>query len=119
MDDIYRLRQYGCQTAVVFQTSSLMNQTDVERLKADLLRLVDTENRTRLVLDFTEVQFLSSQVIGMLLSLNKRLTAAKSVDAGAELVLCGLRPQLLDLLKITRLDRVLKIKPTRKEAIAE
>jgi anti-sigma B factor antagonist len=105
--------------AVVFQTSSLMNQADVERLKADLLRLVDGENRTRLVLDFTEVQFLSSQVIGMLLSLHKRLTAAKSADAGAEMVLCGLRPQLIELLKVTRLDRMLKIKPTRKEAVVE
>ena len=119
MDDIYKLRQYDRQTAVVFQTSSLMNQGDVERLKTDLLRMVDGEKRTRLILDFTEVQFLSSQVIGILLSLHKRIAAAKSADPGAELVLCGLRPQLLDLLKITRLDRLLKIQPTRKEAIAE
>ena len=119
MNDIYKLRQYDLQTAVVIQTSSLMNQGDVERLKTDLLRMVDAEKRTRLIIDFTEVQFISSQVIGTLLSVHKRLAAAKSADAGAELVLCGLRPQLLDLLKITRLDRLLKIKPTRKEAIVQ
>jgi hypothetical protein len=42
-------------------------------------------------------------------------TAAGAGAAAA----AGLRPQLLDLLKITRLDRLLKIKPTRKEAIVQ
>jgi len=119
MTDLYKLRQYGRQTAVVFQTPSLMNQADVERLRGDLVRMVDEEKRTRLILDFAQVQFLSSQVVGLLLSLLKKVTALKSADGGAELVLCGLRPQVLDLLKITRLDRLLTIKPTRKEAIAE
>jgi len=119
MDDVYKLREYGKQTAVVFQTSSLMNQNDVERLRGDLLRMVEEQKRTRMILDFAQVQFLSSQVIGLLLSLHKRLAAAKATDPGAELVLCGLRPQLIDLLKITRLDRLLTIKPTRKDAVVE
>jgi len=119
MDDVYKLREYGKQTAVVFQTSSLMNQNDVERVKGDLLRMVDGEKRTRLILDFEPVQFISSQLIGVLLSLHKRVTASKSADPGAQLVLCGLCPQLLELLKITRLDRLLTIKPTRRDAIVE
>lgn len=119
MDDVYKVREYGKQTAVVFQTPSLMNQNDVERLRGDLLRMVDDQKRTRMILDFEQVQFLSSQVIGMLLSLHKRIAAAKSADPGAQLVLCGLRPELLELLKITRLDRLLTIKPTRKDTIVE
>jgi anti-sigma B factor antagonist len=119
MDDLYQLRQYGRQTAVVFKTPTLMNQADVDRLRAELMRMVDEEKRTRLIIDFTEVRFLSSQVVGLLLALHKRVAAAKSADPGAELVLCGLRPELIDLLKITRIDRLLTIKPTRKEAIME
>jgi anti-sigma B factor antagonist len=118
MDDVYKLREYGKQTAVVFQTSSLMNQKDVERLKDDLLRMVDEQKRTQMILDFEPVQFISSQLIGTLLSLHKRIAAAKAADPGAQLVLCGLRPQLVELLKITRLDRLLTIKPTRKDAVA-
>jgi anti-sigma B factor antagonist len=96
-----------------------MNQADVERARSDLVRMVDEEKRTRLILDFAQVQFLSSQVVGLLLTLHKRIAAAKSADAGAELVLCGLRPELRELLKITKLDRLLTIKPTRKEAVVE
>jgi hypothetical protein len=55
-------------------------------------------------------------VIGILLTLNKRLAAAPAGTAG--LTLCGVGPKLLDLLKISKLDRLLTIKPTRKEALA-
>jgi anti-anti-sigma factor len=117
MDDVYKLREYGKHTVVAFQTSSLMNPADVERLRGDLIRLVDEEKRTHLVLDFTRVQFLSSQVIGILLTLNKKLTGAFA--GGAQFVLCGVGPQLLELLKISRLDRILTIKATRREAIKD
>ena len=117
MDDIYKLRQYGRHTVVAFQTPSLVNAADVERLRAALIRLVDQDKPPHLVLDFRRVQFLSSQVIGILLTLNKKLIG-RAVDA-TPLVLCGVGPQLIELLKISRLDRILTIKPTRKEAISE
>jgi anti-sigma B factor antagonist len=114
MDDIYKLREYGERAVVAFQTTSLMNAADMERLRADLIRLVDQEKRTHLILDFRRVQFVSSQVIGILLTLNKKLSAA---PGGAPLVLCGVGTQVLELLKITRLDRLVTIKATRREAL--
>lgn len=116
MDDLYTVRQYEKHTLVVFRTPSMMNPADNERVRAGLLRLVDEEKRTHLVLDFGRVQFISSTVIGVLLTLNKRLAAAPPGTAG--LALCGVGPRLLDLLKISKLDRLLTIKPTRKEALA-
>jgi anti-sigma B factor antagonist len=115
MDDVYKLREYGRHSVVAFQTSSLMNPVEVERLRADLVRLVDEEKRTPLVLDFRRVQYFSSQVMGVILTLNKKLAALP----GGKLVLCGVAPQLLELLRITRLDRILTIKTDRKEAIRE
>jgi anti-sigma B factor antagonist len=115
MDDVYKLREYGRHSVVAFQTSSLMNPVEVERLRADLVRLVDEEKRTLLVLDFRRVQYFSSQVMGVILTLNKKLAALP----GGKLVLCGVAPQLLELLRITRLDRILTIKTDRKEAIRE
>jgi anti-anti-sigma regulatory factor len=35
----------------------------------------------------------------------------------SKLVLCGVGQKLMDLLKITRLDRLLTIRPTQKEAV--
>ena len=84
---------------------SLMSTGDLERIGQSLNRLVDEEHRQNILLDFTKVRYLSSQAIGMLISLHKKLLQAKgSVE------LLGVSPQLLQLLKITKLDRILKIR---------
>jgi anti-sigma B factor antagonist len=116
MDDFYTVRQSGKHTVVDFQTPSLMNPQDLERIGSSLFRIIDEEKRDRLVLDFTKVKYLSSQAIGIILTLNKKLSGASA--GGDKLVLCGVGPQLLQLLKITRLDRILTIKDTQKEAVA-
>lgn len=116
MDDLYRLRHSGKHTVVEFRTPTLINPTEVERVRADLVRLVDEEKRTHVVLDFRKVQFFSSQVIGIILTLNKKLTGATGGTANT-FVLCGVGPQLIELLKISRLDRILTIKANQKEAI--
>ena len=115
MDDLYTVRQYEPHTLVVLRTPSMMNPGDIERVRAGLLRMVDEEKRTHLVLDFGHVQFISSPVIGILLTLHKRLGARPA--GTTELVLCGVSPKLMELLKISHLDRLLTIKPTRKEAL--
>ena len=50
-------------------------------------------------------------VIGILLTLNKKL------GRGPAFTVCGVGPQLTQLLRITRLDQVLTIAPTREEAV--
>ena len=117
MDDFYTLRQSGKHTVVEFQTPSLMNPQDLERIGAQLFGMVDEEKRTHVVLDFGKVKYLSSQAIGIILTLNKKLSGGSG--GGDNLVLCGVGPQLMQLLKITRLDRILTIKNTQKEAVAK
>ena len=100
-------------TVVEFRTTSLMDPIVLEDIGRSLYRLVDEEDRRMLVLDFERVTYLSSQAIGIILTLNKKLTALKHNS----FVLCGVGPKLLELLKITRLDKVLKVVPTQKEAV--
>ena len=113
--DFYTVRQAGKYAVVEFQTPSLMNPLELERIGAGLFKLVDEEKRDRLVLDFSKVQYLSSQAIGIILTLNKKLNATSA--GGGNLVLCGVGPQLMQLLRITRLDRILSIKADQKEAV--
>jgi anti-sigma B factor antagonist len=98
---------------VEFKTTSLMDPMILEEIGRELYRLVDEEDRRRVVLDFEQVQYLSSQAIGIILTLNKKLASLKN----SKLVLCGVGPKLLELLKITRLDRILTVKPTQQEAV--
>lgn len=115
MEDFYTHRQSGKHTIVEFLTPSLMSPPDLEHIGNGLFKLVDEEKRDRLVLDFSKVKYLSSQAIGIILTLNKMLNNTSA--GGDNLVLCGVGPQLMQLLKITRLDRILTIKPTQKDAM--
>lgn len=109
----FNVQQIGQTTVVEFVVASLMDPIDLEQTGQGLYHLVDQEDRRELVLDFERVQFLSSQAIGILLTLQKKLSTLPD----SSLILCGVGPRLMELLKITRLDRILKIKPTQKEAI--
>jgi anti-anti-sigma factor len=113
MEPFFNVRQDGAFSVVQFTTESLMNPLELERIGQGLYRLVDELNKRQVVLDFEKVKYLSSQAIGIILTLNKKLSQFKD---GA-FVLCGVGPQLLQLLKITRLDKLLTIKPSQAEAV--
>jgi anti-sigma B factor antagonist len=109
----FTVQQSGDVTVVEFVVSSLMDPLELEQVAQHLYRLVDEEHRRRMVLDFEKVQYLSSQAIGILLAVQKKLAALDN----SSLVLCGVGARLMELLRITRLDRVLTIKPSRREAL--
>jgi anti-sigma B factor antagonist len=109
----FNLQQIGENTIVEFTSPSLMDPIELEQIAQQLYKLVDDKDKRRIILDFEKVQYLSSQAIGILLAMQKKLSAVKK----SNLVLCGVGARLMELLRITRLDRVLTIKPSQKEAI--
>jgi len=110
----FTLQPIGQVMVVEFKQPSLMDQLVLDATGKRLYKLIDEEDRRKVILDFEKVQFLSSQAIGILLTIKKKLDALK----GSKLVLCGIGPRLQELLRITRLDKVMTVKPTQKEALA-
>jgi anti-sigma B factor antagonist len=98
---------------VEFRVSSLMDPPVLEEIGINLNKLVDEEDRRILILDFAKVEYLSSQAIGIVIALHRKLAALPH----SKLLLCGVTPRLMELLRITRLDKVLTIKPTQNEAV--
>jgi anti-anti-sigma factor len=58
----------------------------------------------RLVLDFSDVQYLSSADLGKLINLKKKVGAVRG-----KVRLRGIHPDLLEVFRITRLDQVFEI----------
>ena len=67
----------------------------------------------RLVLDLTEVDYLSSSGIGFLVSMLNRCR-----PMGIDVVMAGLHDDSADIFRLTRLDQVFEIFPSREEALA-
>lgn len=67
----------------------------------------------RIVLDLQHVSFLDSSGLGALVFALKHV-----VQRGGRLYLCGVRPAVMSVLRLTRMDRVLKTFESREAAIA-
>lgn len=105
--------QHGGWTVIAFQTESLMEPAALERIAQAMYPIVDAQGHRRVVLDFGKVKYLSSQAIGILLTMHKKLGAVPH----GQLVLCGVDAKLMQLLKLTRLDKLLKMVPTQADAL--
>ena len=109
----FTIQQVEKYTIVEFKNPSLMDPLELEATGQELYKLVDEQDKRKIVLDFEKVQYLSSQAIGIILTMNKKLGTLPN----SKLVLCGIGARLMELLKITRLDKLLTIKPSQREAI--
>src|SRR4051812_5763039 len=100
-------------TVVEFRTPSLMDPIVLKDIGDELYRLVDEEDRRRIVLDFEKVEYLSSQAIGIIIRMHQKLAQLKH----SKLILCSINSKLQELMKIMKLEKVLTVKPTQREAL--
>lgn len=104
------------QDAVVvvsFLDRKILDELNINRIEEELFHLVDSQPKVRLVLDFANVEHLSSRALGTLISLMKRVRTQQG-----SLALCNIAPRIFDVFKITRLDRSFEIFPGCEQAVA-
>ena len=78
----------------------------------ELYRLVEEGKHRRLVLDFTDVDYLSSALIGKLISLNGKVRAH---DGSVKL--CSIRPEIFEIFRTCKLDRIFSINKDLADAL--
>jgi anti-anti-sigma factor len=101
----------GRVTVVTLRYGQVLSGWAVEALGQQLGGLVAGLGGRHLVLNFGNVERLSSAVLAHVVALDREVRRA-----GGRLALCGLRPELADLLRITGLDRYLELYPSEGEA---
>ena len=97
---------------VEFIDNNILDQIQVERIRVDLEHLVETAGTPRLVLNFQRVNLVSSALLGVLMTLDRK-TRAKS---GA-IRLANINNNVRQVFAITRLERILGIFPSTDAAI--
>jgi anti-anti-sigma factor len=102
------------QTAVVrFDDAEILfEEGAVHAVGRELHRLIEEEGHTRLVVNFAGVRYLSSEVLGILAGLQRKVDPVRG-----SIVLCGLDTLLRDMVRITHLDRVFDICGDEAEAL--
>lgn len=97
-------------TIATLTDERILEESDIQLLETSLMPLV--KQGIDLVIDFGEVRFLSSAVLGLLIRVSKRI-----YESEGQLRLCGISPKIFEIFKITRLDKVFEICPDQFEAI--
>lgn len=108
-----RLEQDQGVTVVSFMDASILDALSIQRIGRELYAVIEDQGRRAIVLDFSEVRFLSSQALGVLLTLRR-----KADKAGARVALASIRPELAKVFKMTNLDKLFAFHADRAQAVA-
>ncbi len=94
----------GDVSVVTFLTSQILDEMNVQQLGKELANLVEKEHMVKMVIDFSKIKFLSSAVLGKLISLNKKIAAEKG-----KLAFCNINADIMQVFEITRLNKLIPI----------
>ncbi|MGA2033436.1 MAG: STAS domain-containing protein [Thermoguttaceae bacterium] len=105
--------EVGAVTVVRFRDHKIVEDISIQELGSEMFQLIEGENRDKLVLNFSSVDFLSSAALGKLITLDKKMKAH-----GGQLKLCNIRPEIYEVFAITKLNRLFDIKDDESDALA-
>jgi anti-sigma B factor antagonist len=102
----------GDVTVVNFVDRKILDEQNIQVIGDQLFSLVEVEGIRKLLLNFGNVEYLSSAALGKLITLNKKLQTA-----GGRLILCNIDPQILEVFEITKLDKFFNIQKEEQAAL--
>jgi anti-sigma B factor antagonist len=101
-------------TVVSFTDEKILEEKDIKALQDSIMSVVEQAERINLILDFGNVRFLSSSVLGLLIRLSKRI-----YERDGQLKLCNINPKIFEIFKITRLTTTFDIHKDVESAVED
>ena len=89
---------------ITFLKEKILEEKDIRRLEESIFPVIERSESINLVLDFSNVQFLSSSVLGLLLRISKKI-----YERNSRLALCSIKPKIYEIFKITHLNKIFEI----------
>ena len=102
----------GDITIVSFGAETITGLSGLEQISEQLREFIAANQPKKMVVDFCGVKFFSSQMLGLLVDVWRKLS-----DYGGVVLISGINPQLSRVFKITSLDRIFKFYPDRADAV--
>ncbi len=107
-----KITDEGPVKMVEFADRKILDELTITQIGEQLSELVASQPNIRLLLNFKNVEHLSSAALGMLITLERQVK-----EKQGRLKLSNIRPQIFEVFKITRLNRLFEIHDTAEEAI--
>ncbi|MFH1614127.1 MAG: STAS domain-containing protein [Planctomycetota bacterium] len=91
---------------ITFMDQTISGVSDVENLSGQIKAYISDNYPRKVVVNFQNVKFFSSQTLGMLLDLWRKMQGYNG-----RIVISGINPQLHRVFKITNLDKIFSFYP--------
>lgn len=98
---------------ICFKQSDILDQINIQEIGDEMSKIVEATKGIKLVVDFKGVEYLSSTVLGKLITLKRKVDAQNGY-----LKLCNIKKEIHEVFSITKLDTIFDIKPTLEDAVA-
>jgi anti-sigma B factor antagonist len=97
--------EYRGQVIIATLTDEkILDDDQLRSLEGSFLPLIQQTSGIQLIINFQNVKFLTSSVLGLLIRISKKV-----YEAEGTLRLCSIGPKILEVFRITRLDKVFDI----------
>jgi len=100
-------------TIIAFTDDKILEDHDIQLLQDSIMSVIEQSEQIKLILDFCNVRFLSSAVLGLLIKVSKKV-----YERNGLLKLCNINQKIHEIFKITRLTKVFDIYKDIESAIA-
>ena len=101
------LNEYDGVTVVGFVDKKILDEGNIQRIGEDLFALVEEGKKTKLLVDWGNVEYMSCALLGKLITLHKMVT-----QADGTLVFCCMDPSIFSTFEITKLNKLFTIVKT-------
>jgi anti-anti-sigma factor len=89
---------------VIFDDARILDEVKLEQISNDLMDMLNKTTEERVILDFRNVKFMSSSFLGKLVQVHR-----KTAEFKVKLKLCSIDPEIRQVFKITKLDKLFDI----------
>lgn len=108
-----KVTREGSIIEVQFRDRNILDEANIQQIGEEIKQLIERESKPRLVINFQDVDHLSSAALGTLITINKQIRSV-----GGQLRLCNIDQQIYQVFVITKLNKLFEIQDTAQQARA-
>lgn len=109
----FRSQTVADVVVIEFLVPGICDGPEIDELSNALHELIGRSTSKKMIIDLARVRFVASRAVSLLVNIKQLIDVH-----GGELLVCGLREQLLQVFRLSGLERFLSLHATRDEALS-
>ncbi|MEX0775058.1 MAG: STAS domain-containing protein [Phycisphaeraceae bacterium] len=111
-DSRLQVKRDGEITRISFLDRNILEEGAIQQIGEEISTLIERATNPKLLINFENVEHLSSAALGTLITINNKVRTK-----GGQLRLSNIDPQIHEVFRITKLDKLFQIHATAESAM--